>query len=166
MSDSLQPHGLQPTRLLRSWDSPAKNTGVGCHFLLHRIFPTQGSSISYVSCVGRRVLYHERHQIILRTSPWTKASKFFHVNLPNHFGASTNINPTDHIVQKQKEAIRSVLKNGVSILDLTVLRCTTFKGRTLPHCSENNYISAPKFHPPARQFHLNITAPFAPNQWS
>ena len=34
MSDSLQPHGLQPTRLLRPWDSPGKNTGVGCHFLL------------------------------------------------------------------------------------------------------------------------------------
>ena len=28
------PHGLQPTRLLRPWDSPGNNTGVGCHFLL------------------------------------------------------------------------------------------------------------------------------------
>ena len=28
------PHGLQPTRLPRPWDSPGKNTGVGCHFLL------------------------------------------------------------------------------------------------------------------------------------
>ena len=34
MSDSLQPHGLQPTRLPRPWDSPGKNTGVGCQFLL------------------------------------------------------------------------------------------------------------------------------------
>ena len=34
MSDSVQPHGRQPTRLPRSWDSPGKNTGVGCHFLL------------------------------------------------------------------------------------------------------------------------------------
>ena len=34
MSDSLQPHGLQPTRLLCPWDFPGKNTGVGCHFLL------------------------------------------------------------------------------------------------------------------------------------
>ena len=34
VSDSVRPHGLQPTRLLRSWDSPGKNTGVGCHFLL------------------------------------------------------------------------------------------------------------------------------------
>ena len=32
MSDSLQPHELQPTRLLPPWDSPGKSTGVGCHF--------------------------------------------------------------------------------------------------------------------------------------
>ena len=34
MSDSVLPHRLQPTRLLCPWDSPGKNTGVGCHFLL------------------------------------------------------------------------------------------------------------------------------------
>ena len=31
----MQPHKRQPTRLPRPWDSPCKNTGVGCHFLLH-----------------------------------------------------------------------------------------------------------------------------------
>ena len=34
MSDCLQPHRQQPTRLPRPWDSPGKNTGVGYHFLL------------------------------------------------------------------------------------------------------------------------------------
>ena len=34
MSDSVRPHRRQPTRLLCPWDSPGKNTGVGCHFLL------------------------------------------------------------------------------------------------------------------------------------
>ena len=34
MSDSVRPHRLQPTRLPRPWDSPGKNTGVCCHFLL------------------------------------------------------------------------------------------------------------------------------------
>ena len=34
MSDSVRPHRRQPTRLHRPWDSPGKNTGVGCHFLL------------------------------------------------------------------------------------------------------------------------------------
>ena len=35
VSDSVRPHRRQPTRLPRPWDSPGKNTGVGCHFLLH-----------------------------------------------------------------------------------------------------------------------------------
>ena len=34
MSDSGRPHRQQPTRLPRPWDSPGKNTGVGCHFPL------------------------------------------------------------------------------------------------------------------------------------
>ena len=34
MSDSVRPHRWQPTRLLCPWDSPGKNTGVGCHFPL------------------------------------------------------------------------------------------------------------------------------------
>ena len=34
VSDSSQPHGLQPTRLLHPWDFPGKGTGVGCHRLL------------------------------------------------------------------------------------------------------------------------------------
>ena len=34
MSDSLRPHESQHTRLPHPWDSPSKNTGVGCHFLL------------------------------------------------------------------------------------------------------------------------------------
>ena len=34
VSDSVRPHRRQPTRLPRPWDSPGKNTGMGCHFLL------------------------------------------------------------------------------------------------------------------------------------
>ena len=36
MSDSLRPHGPLPAWLLSLWDSPGKDTGVGCHFLLQR----------------------------------------------------------------------------------------------------------------------------------
>ena len=43
-SDSSGPHGPQSTRLLCQWDSPGKNTGVGCH-ALQGIFPTQGSNL-------------------------------------------------------------------------------------------------------------------------
>ena len=61
MSDSSQPHGVQPTRLLCPWDFPGKSTWVGCHCLLLP-FPTEGifhnSGIKPVSCIGRLVLYH------------------------------------------------------------------------------------------------------------
>ena len=42
VAHSVWPHGLQPAWLLRPWDSPGKDTGVGCHALLQGIFPTQG----------------------------------------------------------------------------------------------------------------------------
>ena len=42
VSSSLRPRGLQPTRFLCPWDSPGKNTGVGCRALLQGIFPTEG----------------------------------------------------------------------------------------------------------------------------
>ena len=44
VSGSVQPYGLEPARVLCLWDSPDKNTGVGCHFLLQGIFPNQGSN--------------------------------------------------------------------------------------------------------------------------
>ena len=40
MSNSYD-HGLEPARFLCPWDSPGKNTGMGCHFLPQGIFPTQ-----------------------------------------------------------------------------------------------------------------------------
>ena len=45
VSNSLQPHGLLPARLLCPWNFPGENTGVGCHFLLQGIFLTQGSNL-------------------------------------------------------------------------------------------------------------------------
>ena len=47
---TLWPHGLQPTRLLCSWDVPGKDNGVGCHFLLQGIFPTQRSNLGLPHC--------------------------------------------------------------------------------------------------------------------
>ena len=44
MPDSFGLYGLQPARLPCPWDSPGKNTRVGCHALLQGIFLTQGSN--------------------------------------------------------------------------------------------------------------------------
>ena len=60
VSDSLQPRGLWPTRLLRPWDFPGKSTGVDCYFLLQGIFPTQESNPGVLH--WRQTLYHLSHQ--------------------------------------------------------------------------------------------------------
>ena len=63
ISDSFRPHGLQPTRLLCPWNSPGKNTGVGSHSLLQRIFSTQESNPGLLHC--RQILYHLSHYALL-----------------------------------------------------------------------------------------------------
>ena len=50
MSDSVRPHRRQPTRLPCPWDSPGKNTGMGCHFLLQRMKVKSESEVAQ-SCL-------------------------------------------------------------------------------------------------------------------
>ena len=57
MSYSMRPHRRQPTRLPRPWDSPGKNTGVGCHFLL-QCMKVKVKSLSHIR---------------LLATPWTAA---------------------------------------------------------------------------------------------
>ena len=52
----LQPHRLQPTRLLCPWDSPRKNTAVGCHFFSRR--SSQPRDWTCVFCISRAILHH------------------------------------------------------------------------------------------------------------
>ena len=59
MFDSLQPHGLQPTRILCPWNSLSKDTGVGCHSLLQGISLSQRLNPSLLHC--RQILYHLSH---------------------------------------------------------------------------------------------------------
>ena len=49
LSDSVQPHRRQPTRVPRPWDSPGKNTGVGCRFLLQCMKVKSESEVAH-SC--------------------------------------------------------------------------------------------------------------------
>ena len=57
MSESVRPHRRQPTRLPHPWDSPGKNTGVGCHFLLQ--------------CMKVKVKSLSRVRLL--ATPWTAA---------------------------------------------------------------------------------------------
>ena len=60
MSDSLQPRGLQHSRLPCPGNSPGRDTGVGRHSLLQEIFLSQGSNSGLLHC--RQILYHLSHQ--------------------------------------------------------------------------------------------------------
>ena len=60
LSDSLQAHGLQPTRCLCPWNSPSKNAVVGFHFLPQGIFLTQRLNPGLLH--GRQILYRLSHQ--------------------------------------------------------------------------------------------------------
>ena len=51
---------MQPARFLCPWNSPGKNTGVGCHSLLQGIFSTQGSNPDLTHC--KQILYLLSHQ--------------------------------------------------------------------------------------------------------
>ena len=55
----MRPHGRQPTRLPRPWDSPGKDTGVGCHFLLQYMKVKSESEVAQ-SC-------------LTLVTPWTAA---------------------------------------------------------------------------------------------
>ena len=79
MSNYLQPHGLLPARLLCPKDSPDKKTGVGCHFLLQEIFPTQGSNPGLLHC--GRTLYCLSHQAI---SPYMQTTSCKMPDQMNH----------------------------------------------------------------------------------
>ena len=81
MSESLRPHGLSPTRFLCLWDFPGKSTGVGCHFLLQEIFPTQGSNLCLPHC--RQTLYRLSQELYKKG-----------LNDPdNHNGMVTHLEP-------------------------------------------------------------------------
>ena len=57
--DSLESRSLWPSQLLSPWNSPGKNTGVGCHSLFQWIFQTQRSNPSLPHCW--QSLYHLSH---------------------------------------------------------------------------------------------------------
>ena len=85
MSNSLQPHGPQPTRLLCPWNSPGKNTGVDCHLELRMVsvstITTLNARNAYYTkeerkkdSVSTRTMYQNKFQIHQRSS-WLKKDK-------------------------------------------------------------------------------------------
>ena len=69
MSDSVQPHRRKPTRLPCPWDSPGKNTGVGCHF------PLQCMHACKVASIASDSVRPHRRQPTRLPGPWDSPGK-------------------------------------------------------------------------------------------
>ena len=95
MSNSLQCHGLQPTRILCPRDFPGKNTGVGCHFLLQGILLTQDLNLNLLHLLHEQPDAPPRHlsntqdsvygprQLVTCITSFTPCSGTGITNLPN-----------------------------------------------------------------------------------
>ena len=96
VSDSLQPFGLQPTRLLCPWDFPDKNIGAGCHALLPGIVPTQGLNLLYLL-----------HQQVgsLQLAPPEKPLKAFNTLLEEFLRNNSRKNKETEPKQKQRPVV-------------------------------------------------------------
>ena len=104
VSNSSRPHGLQPTRLLRSWDFPGRSTGVGCHRLLHMyIYPTTTEHTSFSSA-------HERVSMINpKIGQKTNHSKFRKIKIiPNIFSDHNGMKLEINIKRKSWKIYRHI----------------------------------------------------------
>ena len=117
MSDSLRPLRLQPARLLCTWDSPDKNTGVGCHFLLQGIFPKQGSN-PCLFCL----LHCQAGSLLLAPSgkPWITLYLFKLVDIE----LDRNWNLRSMNQGKLEVVKQEMARVNIHILGITILRWT------------------------------------------
>ena len=98
-------------RLLCPWDSPGKSTGVSCHFLLQRIFLTQGlypHNLCLLHC--RRILYH--------CATW-EACTFLYRHLFK-CTKTLSLNPPNYTFQTHKHVTCKCIHN---IFQNTTLNC-------------------------------------------
>ena len=95
MSDSVQPHKWQPTRLPRPWDSPGKNTGVGCHFLLQCMTGEMLGSDCRLARVRHRELTASHPEITANTEQGVP------VSTRGVWGTQASSHPSCHLVSSR-----------------------------------------------------------------
>ena len=128
MSNFLRPHGLQPARLLCPWDSPGKilQARVGCHFLLQRIFLTQGSNPDLLHC--RQILYCLSQYLLLTLEP-ILIPEITYLDFPNVITGIIFI--SIHFIQC---SFHSICPKLLSILRNHFL-CSSIRSNSLPTSS-------------------------------
>ena len=83
--------GLWPTRLLCPWDSPSKNTGVGCHTFLQGIFPTQGSNPGLLALQADSLPLSQREAQLLVAQLCLTVCKSMDCSLPGSSSVHGNL---------------------------------------------------------------------------
>ena len=122
VSSSLQPYVLQPARLLCPWDSPGKNTGVGCHFLLQGLILTEGSNQGLLHC--RKIFYCLSHRETLHIQECSSVQSFSRVWLfatPWTAACQASLSITNSRSQPKPMSIESVMPSNHLILCPPVL---------------------------------------------
>ena len=150
MSDSLQPHGLEPARLLCPWDFPGKSTGVGCR-LLQGIFLTQGSNPGLLHC--RQTLYHLSHQGNLYIWASLAAQRMRHSACR---GRRPGLSPCfGKIPWRRKRRIDVIPNLPVHLAPLSPTWCPYICSKEQPFLDHSNPELGAAFapHPPASELH-------------
>ena len=80
---------VTPWMFLCPWDSPSEITGLGCHSLVRRTFPTQGLALGLQRC--RQILYHLSHHIQMKN---IHIKKFKIISYSVQFSSVTQLCPT------------------------------------------------------------------------
>ena len=101
MPDSVRPHRRQPTRLPRPWDSPGKNTGVGCHFLLQCTKVKSESEVAQ-SCLTLATPWTATHQAppsmgFSRQEYWSGVHCLLHIYMLLYQFVPPSPSPCSHV---------------------------------------------------------------------
>ena len=131
MSDSARPHRRQPTKLPHPWDSPGKNTGVGCHFLLQGIFSTQGSNLGLPRCrqtlflsepPGKPYSCIKKNEIISSSMTWIDLETVI-LSEVSQTGKGEFYSDEHFIYYCRQESLK---RNGVALIVKKSPKCSTW----------------------------------------
>ena len=132
-------------RVLCPWNSPGKNTGVGCHSLLQGLFPAQGSNPGLLYC--RQIFYHLSHwgshwgsseynaTLTLLLGEWVQMSyntetipKFYLGGLNNPLSRRYPLpESTLHILETVSWALQQCKQGAVQLVDLPIFQiCSSY----------------------------------------
>ena len=140
MSDSVQPHKWQPTRLSRPWDSPGKSTGVGCHFLLQCMKVKSESKVAQSCLTLSNPMDCSLPGSSVHGIFQARVLDGFHrlLLLTHHFSLSLSLCPDWSYLCLNLSLCPALLHKSINVL-LSPHFCTVYK-HTKIHTAQHRYI--------------------------